>query len=60
MCGMFKETCFSQKMFTNGLDMGLPQWTWNKKTVHELEMHWLSGKENVLGAAIIKESHAET
>ena len=25
-----------------------------EKTFHEIEMHWLSGKENVLGAAVSK------
>ena len=42
-------------MFTNGLNMGLPLWDWIEKTVHGMEMHWLSGKEKVPGAAVSKE-----
>ena len=34
-----------KKMFTNELNMGLPLWTWVKKTVHAVETHCLSGKE---------------
>ena len=30
-----------------------------EKTVHEMETHWLSGKEKVLGAAASKEDHAD-
>ena len=32
-------------MFTNGLNVGLPQQVSEEKTVHGMETHWLSGKE---------------
>ena len=42
-----REACFSQKMFTNGLNMGLQKDSpWSPQ--------WLFGKENILGMAVNK------
>ena len=40
--------------------MNLPQQSWVKKTVHGEEIHWLTDKEKVTGATVIKESHADS
>ena len=45
ICDVHREACFSQKMFTNQLNMGLPLWTRVDKTVHRVEAHWLSIKK---------------
>ena len=34
---MCEEVYLSQKMFTNGLNMGLPLWAWVEKTVFPLD-----------------------
>ena len=34
--------------------------SWKKKTVNEVETHWLSGKEKVSGEAVSKEGHADS
>ena len=60
MCGVYREAYFSQKMFTNGLNMDLPQWAWIKMTIYRMETHWLFGKEKVPGAAASKEGHADS
>ena len=61
MCDVYTEAGFSQKnMFTNGQNMGLPLWTWIKKNICGMEMNWLSSKEKVLGAALSKESYADS
>ena len=52
---MFREVYFSLKIFTNGLDLGLPLWAWDEKAVHEF-----SGKEKVLGVVVRKEGHVDT
>ena len=44
-------------MFTNGLNMSLPQRGWVEKTVHGVERQWLSCKEIVSGTAANKEGH---
>ena len=31
-----------------------------EKTLHEVEIHWLSDKEKVLGAVVSKEGHADS
>ena len=31
-----------------------------KKTVHQMETHWLSGKEKVPGTVVSKESHVDS
>ena len=46
-------------MFTNRLNMGLPLRAWFEKTAHEVETHWLSCKEKVLGAAVSKEGNID-
>ena len=33
------EACFSQKIFANGLNMGLPQQAWAKNRIQEVETH---------------------
>ena len=58
VCDMFREACFSQKMFPNELNMGLPLYDWVKKTLHRMETHWLSDKEKVPGA-ITSKGHAD-
>ena len=47
-------------MFTKGLNMGLLLWAWVEKTVHGVVTHWLSGKEQVLNAAVSKEGLADS
>ena len=44
---VYEEAYFSlkKKKFINGLNMGLSQWAWLKKTVHGEETPWLSSKE---------------
>ena len=37
--------------------MGLPLLTRVEKTAHEVETHWISGKENVPDAVFSKESN---
>ena len=49
---VYRETCL-------GLNISLPQQAWVKKTVHWMETHWLSDKENVLGAVVQKEAQAD-
>ena len=39
MCDMFREACFSPKMFPNQLNMGLPLRARNKKTFFGVETH---------------------
>ena len=55
---VYGEAYFSQKRFTNTLNMGMPLRTRIKKTIQRVGKHWLFGKEKVLGAAIGKEGHA--
>ena len=47
------------RIFTNGLNIGLPLLTWTKKIAHEVNTHWLSSKKKVLGLAVSKEGHAD-
>ena len=49
MCDMYREASLDQKMFTNGLNVGLPLQAWVKKTVHGVETWWLSSKEDIPG-----------
>ena len=49
-----------KKIFTNEQNMDLPLLLWVKKTVHVDEIHWLSGKEKVLGAVSNKEGDADS
>ena len=44
-------------MFTIGLNMVLPLWSWVEKTVYGVKTHWLSGKEKVPDTAVNKEGH---
>ena len=59
MCDLCREVCSSQKTFTNGLIIGLPQWAWVEKIIHGVEAHWLSCKEKVPGVAVSKDGHAD-
>ena len=56
MCDVYEKGSFSKKMFTNSLNVDLRQQTLVKKIAQEVEIHWLSGKENIPGAVISKES----
>ena len=47
-------------MFTNGLNMGLPQGVLVKKTVNGVETQWHSRKEKILGGAVCKEGDADS
>ena len=58
MCSVYREACFSLKMFTQQLNMGLPLLALVEKTVNGVETHRLSGKEKVLGTAVSKEGDA--
>ena len=40
MCDEYGEVCRAQKMFKNGLNMGLLQQTWVKKTDNKLVALW--------------------
>ena len=60
MHGVYWEAYFSQRIFSNGLNMGLPIQAWVDKSVHRVETYWLSGKEKVPGTAISKEGHADS
>ena len=42
---MYVEAFFLVKMFVNGLNMGLPWWTWVEKIAHGVKTYWLSSKE---------------
>ena len=56
-----RETLFFKKIFTNGINMSLPQFAWVKKTVHQVETHITSGKEKIPGAAAVsKGGHANS
>ena len=48
---------FSLKIFTNGLNVGFSLQV--EKTVHGVETHWHSSKENVPGAAVSKECRTD-
>ena len=58
MCDEYGEICFSQKMFTNGLNLGLSLRV--KKTVHGVGTSWNTGKEKVSKAVVSKEGHADS
>ena len=54
-----RRNMFYSKMFTNEQNILLPLGARVKKTVHEVETHWLSGKKQVQETVIIKEDHAD-
>ena len=54
-----KQVLIKQR-FIKEQKIGLPLRITVEKTVHALETHWLFGKEKVLGAAISKESNADS
>ena len=45
----------AEKVFTNGLNIGLPLCARVETTGHRIETHQLSGKENIPGAPVSKE-----
>ena len=49
---------YTEKMFTNKRNMGLPLQAWVEKTIHRMETHSLSGKEKISSAVVSKEGHA--
>ena len=55
MCNVNKEACFSQKMFTNGLNVSLALRTRVEKIAYVEETYWLTGKEKISCAAVSKE-----
>ena len=46
-------------LIKNCLQLDLTQGVWVEKTVHRVETYWISGKENVPGAAVKNEGHAD-
>ena len=53
MCDVYEEECSSQKIFTNGLKMGLPIRAKGKKILKsQEETHLLSSKEKFPGIRI--------
>ena len=57
---LYGEESFSQKWFTKWQNIGLPLWEWVGKTVYGVEIDWLSGKKQVLGASRMKDLHADS
>ena len=52
-CDVYKEVCFSQKrIFTNGLNIGLPPWARVEKLSMEGKHTDAPVKENIPGVAI--------
>ena len=51
MCDVDGEVCFSQKMFTNELNMGVSLRAWFEKIVQVVETYWLTGKEKSSGCS---------
>ena len=49
MWDVYEEASFSEKLFTNKLNMGLLLRVWVENTVNRLETYWLSGKEKSSG-----------
>ena len=47
-------------MSTNREAMGSPLSAWIENSVLEVETHWQSDKENVLGAALSKEGFSDS
>ena len=60
MCDMYRKACFSENLFTNGLNIVLPSQVDVKNTIYEVETHRLSSKVKVPDLAISKEGHAES
>ena len=56
MCDVYREACFSFKIFAIVLNMGLLQRARVEKTIREAETYWLSIKETVL-ETVNKEVH---
>ena len=45
---VYRVECFSQKIFTNGLNMDIPLEAWVEKTVDRVKTHCYLSKEKVL------------
>ena len=56
ICDVYGELYFSQKIYPNGVNMVLLQALF-EKTVFSVKTQWLSCKENLPGAMIIKEGY---
>ena len=57
---MYGEVCFSPKYTCKWARNGFATTNLNKKkTINKVEIHWLSKKEQVLGAVVNKEGHAD-
>ena len=55
-----KKYVLIKKIFNNRLKIILPLGGWAEKSVHEMETHWLSGKEKVQDTAVSKEVHTDS
>ena len=47
-------------MFTNRINIALPQQDWVEKTIHGVGTQWLSTKEKVPGEVVNKKGHADS
>ena len=60
MCDVSGEVRLNQKLFTDGINMGLPMLAWVKKTVYVVFKHRLSVKEKFPVIAFSKELYADS
>ncbi len=58
MCDVHREPYFNQKMFTNGLNIGLLLWAWVKKSLWRGNTDSLVKKSS--GQSVNKEGHTES
>ena len=59
VCSVYVEACFNQKIFTNWQNMDLPRQALVEKTIHGVEAHRLSSKENFLGAVVSENGNSD-
>ena len=62
MYDVYRKVYFSQKNIYNQAKHGFASTSLNekkKKSVHGVEIHWLSGKGKIPGVAVSKEGHAD-
>ena len=57
MCIVYREAWLSQRLLTNGLNIGLPLRVRVKKTVNGAETHWFSGKKKFQAQQSVKKEH---
>ena len=60
ICDVYGVTCFSEKMFTVGLNMGLPLGTGVEQNSPCRANTMTLSKEKVPGAKVSKEGHADS